>query len=48
MLAAYRRGAGSIILFADDPSFRATFPIGDRLVLNAIFFGKSFSAERRP
>ncbi|MEM9706748.1 MAG: M14 family zinc carboxypeptidase [Pseudomonadota bacterium] len=46
MLAALRHGDGAIILFADDPSFRATFLGGDRLFLNAIFFGNAFDPSR--
>ncbi|MEL7488058.1 MAG: peptidase, partial [Pseudomonadota bacterium] len=38
MLTANRHGAGSIVLFADDPAFRATFPGTEKLFLNALFF----------
>ena len=38
MLTANRLGAGAVILFADDPSFRATFYGSDKLFLNALFF----------
>ena len=38
MVTANRSGRGTYILFADDPAFRATFPGGDRLFMNAIFF----------
>ncbi len=48
MLTANKLGQGSIILFADDPSFRATFLGADKLVLNAIFFGSLFDKARNP
>lgn len=38
MLTANRLGAGTIALFADDPSFRATFFGADKLFMNAVFF----------
>ena len=38
MLTANRVGAGAIVLFADDPAFRATFPGSEKLFLNAVFF----------
>lgn len=38
MLTANRMGAGTIVLFADDPSFRATFLGADKLFMNSIFF----------
>ncbi|MEL7491854.1 MAG: M14 family zinc carboxypeptidase [Pseudomonadota bacterium] len=38
MLTANRHGQGTIILFADDPAFRATFPGSEKLFMNAIFF----------
>lgn len=44
MLIADRLGRGSVILFADDPVFRASYPGTARLFLNAIFFGKAFVA----
>jgi len=36
---AQRLGRGSVILFADNPNFRATFRGTEKLFLNAIFFG---------
>jgi len=48
MLIANRMGQGSLILFADDPAFRATFPGTDKLVMNAIFFGDLFAPARLP
>jgi hypothetical protein len=41
-LIAERKGAGSIILFADDPNFRATWFGTNKLFLNAIFLSKAF------
>ena len=40
-LIADRRGKGSIILFADDPNFRATWYGTNKLFLNAIFLGNN-------
>ncbi len=48
MLTANRQGQGSIILFADDPSFRATFLGTDKLVMNSIFFSNLFTRNRAP
>ncbi|MEM9495300.1 MAG: M14 family zinc carboxypeptidase [Pseudomonadota bacterium] len=39
MLTGNAVGDGAIVLFADDPSFRATFFGSDKLFLNALFFG---------
>ncbi len=39
MLTANPVRRGAVILFADDPSFRATFFGSDKLFLNALFFG---------
>ena len=39
MITANALGDGAVILFADDPSFRATFFGSDKLFLNAVFFG---------
>jgi hypothetical protein len=38
-------GDGQIILFAMQPNFRAYFHGGERLLLNAIFFGPGFGAR---
>lgn len=46
MLIAERLGRGSVILFADDPVFRATFPGTARLLMNAFFFADAFDAPR--
>lgn len=42
MMHAERRGGGSVILFADDPVFRAYMKGSARLVTNALFFGDDF------
>jgi len=47
-LIGERMGRGGLILFADDPAFRATFLGADRLVLNAIFFADAFQPARNP
>ncbi|MGH8223360.1 MAG: M14 family zinc carboxypeptidase [Woeseiaceae bacterium] len=41
-LIADRRGEGSIILFADDPTFRGTWLGTDKLLMNSLFFSKAF------
>ena len=41
-IIARRQGNGHIVLFADNPSFRAFWYGTDGLLLNAIFFGQSF------
>jgi len=41
-LIAERKGAGSVILFADDPNFRATWFGTNKLFLNALFYSKAF------
>ncbi|MEM1036054.1 MAG: M14 family zinc carboxypeptidase [Pseudomonadota bacterium] len=48
MLSAERVGAGSVILFADNPNFRAYWLGTKRLFSNSLFFGKAFAppAER--
>ncbi|UTW56947.1 peptidase [Kordiimonas sp. SCSIO 12610] len=42
MLTAERMGQGSVILFADDPNFRATYVGAEKLFLNSIFFSGVF------
>lgn len=42
MLTAQRMGQGSVILFADNPNFRAITYGTNKLFLNALFFGKVF------
>ncbi|TGY87799.1 peptidase [Marinicauda algicola] len=36
-VVAQRHGAGAVILFADNPVFRGTYPGSEKLLLNAIF-----------
>ncbi len=43
-LIAERKGSGSVILFADDPNFRATWFGTNKLFLNALFYSKAFQA----
>jgi hypothetical protein len=45
MLVAERMGLGSVILFADNPNFRAITYGTNKLFLNALFFGTVFEAE---
>ena len=47
MLHAERRGSGSVILFSDNPVFRAYMKGTARLVTNAIFFGDDFRNPSR-
>lgn len=47
MLIAERSGRGSVILFADNPNFRAIFLGTQKLFMNSLFFSDSFSAPRR-
>jgi hypothetical protein len=42
---AERRGKGSVILFADNPAFRAYWHANSRMMLNAMFFSTAFMAE---
>ena len=44
---AERRGQGSVILFVDNPVFRAYHKGSQRLVTNAIFFGDDFRNPSR-
>lgn len=43
-LIAERSGAGSIVLFADNPNFRGYWYGTNKLFLNAIFFSRAFDA----
>jgi|TARA_B110000438_G_scaffold52737_1_gene52914 hypothetical protein len=45
-LIAERQGKGSVILFADDPNFRATWFGTNKLFLNSLFFSLTFDAPR--
>ena len=47
-LIAERRANGSIILFADDPNFRAIYYGANKLFLNALFFSKAFEPPPLP
>jgi len=40
-----RLGNGQVLLFADEPNFRAYFYGGQRLLLNAIFLGPGFGTD---
>jgi Zinc carboxypeptidase len=42
---AERRGKGSVVLFADNPAFRAYWHGNAKMFLNAIFFSTAFMAE---
>ena len=42
MLTAERMGDGAVILFADNPNFRASYLGTERLFLNALFLSKAF------
>ena len=46
MLTAERVGDGAVILFADNPNFRATYLGTEKLFLNAIFFSTAFDRAR--
>ena len=41
-IIARKVGSGSVILFADNPHFRAFWYGTEGLLLNAVFFGLSF------
>ena len=45
-LIAERKGSGSVILFADDPNFRAIWYGTNKLFLNALFFSTAFEPPR--
>jgi 2-phospho-L-lactate guanylyltransferase (CobY/MobA/RfbA family) len=38
-VVARRLGSGTVVLFADNPNFRATFRGTEKMFMNAIFFG---------
>jgi len=42
MMTAERMGEGAVILFADNPNFRATYLGTEKLFLNALFFSTAF------
>ncbi len=43
---AERKDSGSVILYADDPNFRAIWYGTNKLFLNSLFFSKAFEAPR--
>ncbi|MCP1726478.1 hypothetical protein J2T60_000443 [Natronospira proteinivora] len=45
---ADRVGSGSVVLFVDNPSFRAFWFGTNRLLLNSLFFSEAFGHTRRP
>jgi hypothetical protein len=45
-LTAERMGKGSVILFADDPNFRAIWYGTNKLFLNSLFFSQAFDPPR--
>ena len=45
-LIAERSGAGSVVLFADNPNFRGYWYGTNKLFLNAVFFSTIFDAPR--
>ena len=44
-LIADRHGDGSVILFADDPNFRAIWYGTNKLFMNSLFFSKIFQPQ---
>lgn len=46
MLVAERKGKGSVILFTDNPNFRAYFYGTEKLFMNSLFFSKAFNKPR--
>ncbi|KAA5804459.1 carboxypeptidase [Alkalicaulis satelles] len=44
---AERRGSGAVILFADNPVFRAYFRGSSRVFMNAVTYGEAFRNPRR-
>ena len=47
-IIADRYGRGAVVLFADDPVFRATYLGADKLLMNAIYFAKTIDPSRLP
>jgi hypothetical protein len=47
-VTAQARGSGTLILFADNPTFRGTSPGTERLLLNALFMNRHIRAPRSP
>lgn len=46
MMTAVRQGRGSVVLFADNPNFRATYIGAEKMFLNALFFSTAFDRSR--
>ena len=46
MMTAERMGDGAVILFADNPNFRATYVGAEKLFINALFFSRAFDKSR--
>ena len=44
MMTAERMGKGAVILFADNPIFRATYVGAEKLFINALFFSLAFES----
>ncbi|QDE27671.1 peptidase [Paremcibacter congregatus] len=47
MLLAERHGKGSVVLFTDNPNFRAYFYGTNKLFMNSLFFSKVFDKPRK-
>ena len=45
-MIAERKGRGSVILYADDPNFRAIWYGTNKLFLNSLFFSTAFDPPR--
>lgn len=48
LMVAERLGAGSVVLYADNPNFRATYLGVEKLFLNGLFLSKAFRPARTP
>lgn len=46
-LVARKMGRGSVVLFVDDPTFRAFWLGTQRLLLNTVFFGTTIEGTQR-
>lgn len=45
-IVAERKGQGTVILMADNPVFRGTYPGTEKLLMNSLFFSKLIDAPR--
>ncbi|KEO91237.1 peptidase [Erythrobacter longus] len=45
-IVAERKGRGTVILMADNPVFRGTYPGTEKLLMNSLFFSKLIDAPR--